>query len=165
MGLQFIIGGFSSLNLPGGSGGGGGSATTALRLQTTITAGENLTAGNIVRLGLNALGETAGRTYKAQSDSTDHRGAIGVAFDTVTAGAVATVVLLGSVPITFGVTPASTDNGKPVYLDASSAGGGTITPPSAGGTSILQIGYLVGGTGADPTPDVVLTSPTLLMTN
>jgi hypothetical protein len=58
------------------------------------------------------------------------------------------------VPVLFGSAPAAADNGKRVYL-STTAGQATLTAPSGATTTQFMIGILIGGDGADTTPEVI----------
>ncbi len=131
----------------------GSGSSEASSISFTALAGENLVAGDIVRFDTSA---NPGRVLKAQANSADNGDVCGVVKDAVSSGNAATVYTVGSVPVLFQSTPASSNNGSRVYLDPSNAGKATLTPPSGAGESIYLIGRLVGGDGSDSTPNVVL---------
>jgi hypothetical protein len=135
----------------GDTAGSGASESTATTF--TALAGENLTAGDVVRFDITT---NPGRVLKAQANVVGNADAAGVAKATVTAGSSATIYTAGSVPLGFQAAPAAASNGARVYLDPSNAGKGTTTLPTASGQTIYLLGHLVGGTGADSTPSVVL---------
>jgi hypothetical protein len=124
------------------AGGGGG---------TTVTSGEALVLGDIVTFDSSGDAIKASAATWAAGDGLP----AGVALSAV--GAAALVDLAGAgdlVPILFGAAPAGASNGDPVFL-STTAGQGTLTPPSASGNVVFFIGVLQGADGADTTPDVV----------
>ena len=131
----------------------GSGSSEASTISFTALAGENVVAGDTVRFDTVT---NPGRVLKAQANVVGNADVCGIVKDAVNAGATATVYTVGSVPILFQATPASSNNGSRVYLDPSNAGKATLTAPSASGQSIVLLGRLVGGNGSDSTPNVVL---------
>ena len=128
----------------------GGSGTkvnvaSAPLFEKSMTAGEAFGAdvSFIVRMALN--GETAGRIYKADYDTTTTDKFIGIGIAKSVAGVIAGAAInmvamgthtLGANDTAFGAT----DIGKPVFLTAS--GGFSITPPSGSLQAIYKIGVV-----------------------
>lgn len=138
----------------GGSGGGGGGATYATRTQSTGTAGENLSLGNILRFD-DSGGAGAGTLFRSDATSVSLSNVVGIALSTATTGNTLTFATGGEASVLFSSAPAATLNGKIVYLDPGIAPGkGTTTLPTTG--TIVRIGYLSGADGATTTPTVVL---------
>ena len=128
---------------------------SAPALHISYVAGETLAVGDVLKFGLNASGETAGRAYHAQADTLANSGVVAVARSAgITAGSVSCVVA-GEASMTFDVVPAANDNGKPVYLSATAAQA-TLTAPAGGGTFTTEIGRLTGGDGASNPVTVLL---------
>ena len=145
---------------PGSGGGGGGGTATAVIL--TLTAGEAIAIGDVVRLQLTAEG-TAGRVLKAQANSSDGANVMGVATTVANAdGDNVSVQIAGLPAIQFGSNIAATSNGRSVYLDPATSGRATLTPPSSQGQVVIHLGYLVGATGGTPTPSVLWTLERLI---
>lgn len=150
--------GFSGFNFPAGS--GGTPSTSALTLLYVATAGENLTAGDVVRLAASG-GATAGQAFRAQANATDYE-AFGVVKTSALLGAAVDIYVSGSVPTKFSAAPALTDNGKIVYLSATIACA-TITAPTVAPTADLRLGRLVGADGVSTTPNVLWNAQTPLL--
>lgn len=131
----------------------GSGSSDASTITFTALAGENLVAGDTVRFDTVT---NPGRVLKAQANTPANSDVCGIVKDAVSSGNSATVYTVGSVPVLFQSTPASSNNGSRVYLDPSNAGKATLTAPSASGQSIVLLGRLVGGDGSDSTPNVVL---------
>jgi hypothetical protein len=139
---------------PGGGGGGGGTASAVI---LSLTAGEAVAVGDVVRLQLTAEG-TAGRVLKAQANTPTEGNVVGVATTTAAADGDPVSVQVGGLPaIQFGASLAATSNGVPVYLDPTTSGRATVTAPNTVGQVVVHLGYLVGATGATPTPTVLWT--------
>ena len=138
----------------------GSGSSDASTITFTALAGENIVAGDAVRFDTVT---NPGRVLKAQSNAQANSDVCGIAKDAVNTGNSATVYTVGSVPILFQATPASSNNGSRVYLDPSNAGKATLTPPSASGQAVILLGRLVGGNGSDSTPNVVLGIQEMIM--
>jgi|GEM_PF-1866315 len=119
----------------------------------TLTAGENLTAGDVV-----TIEDTTGDVVKADSNT-------GTTIDGLCIGVVAigandtnpvkVYTVPGSlIPVTFAAAPAANRNGDPVWV-STTAGVATLTPPTASGNVQYIIGILQGADGADTSPLVV----------
>jgi hypothetical protein len=117
----------------------------------TFTAGEALTIGSVVAL------DASGDAVKASSTfALDDWRAIGVATTNAAPAALVTVAQDGTlVPITFGAAPAASANGDYVFI-TTTAGIGTLTPPSISGEVIYVIGILQGADGITSTPPVLI---------
>jgi hypothetical protein len=140
---------------PGSGGGGGGGTATAVIL--SLTAGESIAVGDVVRLQLTAEG-TAGRAVKAQANANTAANVVGVATTTAAANGDAVSVQVGGLPaVQVGSNIIATSNGLPIYLDPTTSGRGTVTAPTGSGQVVVHLGYLVGATGATPTPTVLWT--------
>ena len=146
--------GLSGFSFPATS--GGTPSTSALTLVYTATAGENLTAGDVVRLA--SSGATAGQAFQAQANATDYE-AFGVVKTTALLGAAVDVYVAGAVPTKFAAAPATTDNGKIVYLSATIACA-TLTAPTVAPTADIRLGRLVGANGVSTTPNVLWNAQT-----
>ena len=130
-------------------------AGQATSVTFTGTAGEALTAGDVVRLDASG-GGTAGRVFKAQADSISNADVVGIVKTGASLGATVTVYTQGSVPVTFGSAPATASNGNRVFLDSATAGRATLTAPTSSGQSVVLMGNLIGANGALPSPNVIL---------
>jgi len=124
-----------------------GDATSCL----LFTAGENLTAGDLVVLN------TSGEVVRADSSIAGGNWRVmGVAKATVLSGAqVAVSTKAGAMPnVRFGTPPGAASNGSLVFLSTTS-GVATTTPPVTSGNTIYRIGFLQGADGATTTPAVL----------
>ena len=139
-------GGVATVTIPGG-------ATESTALISTATAGETVVAGEILRFDTSG---TPGNALKAQATTFPACDAMGVVKTGVSSGASVTYYERGTVAVKFGSAPAAASNGSRVYLDASTAGQATLTAPTAGGTAVVFLGWLIGGDGASTTPTVQL---------
>lgn len=112
-------------------GGVGGAITSSL------VAGENLTAGNLVYISVGAAdgGRTAGRAYKLDATNDTRIDFIGVVLDTVSTGASTRVQLVGEVSGLSGLS-----QGDQVFASVSSPGGTQTTAPSSVGQWIISLG-------------------------
>ena len=139
---------------------GGTGATTAAGARANLgissggpaigTAGETLVPGNVIRLSA-AGGGTAGYAYKA-SASDSNFDMVGIVTTGNTVGNEIEYVLAGpSVSVLFASAPVTTDNGKEVWLSATS-GYATTTLPTSG--AIVSLGFLAGANGVDTTPTI-----------
>ena len=117
----------------------------------TFTAGEALTIGSIVAL------DASGDAVKASSTfALDDWRAIGVATTNAAPAALVTVAQDGTlVPVEFGAAPAASANGDYVFI-TTTAGIGTLTPPSISGEVIYVIGILQGADGITSVPPVLI---------
>lgn len=146
--------GWSGFSFPASS--GGAPSTSALTLLYTGTAGENLTAGDVVRLSTDNA--TAGQVFRAQANATDYE-AFGAVKTTALSGASVDIYVAGPAPTKFSAAPAAVDNGKIVYLSATIACA-TTTAPTAAPTADIRLGRLVGANGVSTTPNVLWNAQT-----
>jgi hypothetical protein len=118
----------------------------------TLTAGVNITAGDVV--ALNTSGQAILADANTGTDSDAY--VIGVAATTATAGnPVRVFTVTGSlIPVQFVAAPAAALNGSVVFV-SQTAGRGTTTAPTGGGNIIYKIGILQGADGADTSPNVI----------
>ena len=126
-------------------------------VDTTGTAGENLSAGDAVYLATGAGGTTAGRWYKADADAvatSSEALTVGMVPDAILLGAAGSIRLLGQITL---VGPLS--SGAAYYLSGT-AGAITVTAPTnarfigqAASTTSLLIG---------PTPGYQIVNTTLV---
>jgi hypothetical protein len=132
-------GAFDQVTITGGAGTPASVVSAPASIQMFI-AGESFGAGTSFAVRMALSGETAGRVYKADQDTsvTDKFWCIGMAYSAagVSAGGSIPVTSLGS--LTTGVTFVSGDIGKPVYL--TSAGAFSTTPPSTSGYADFKLG-------------------------
>ena len=147
-----------------GGGGGGGGSTDALTVSASGVAGEALSAGDVLRFDRSGTG-TSGRLLKARAVSPTSGVEADVAGVAKTsaggAGSAITYYLIGEIPVTMDAAPAASANGSRVYLSPSTAGRGTLTPPSGVGEAVTFLGFLTGADGASLSPACVL-RPTLI---
>lgn len=112
---------------------GSGGSGDKIVLSTTIN--ENVSAGDVLR---SKVAGAHGLVEKADDLGVQ---AVGVASDTGTIGNSINVVFQGNQQVNFIETLTSSDIGKRVYV-SSTSGKATITPPTAAGKSIIQLGTL-----------------------
>lgn len=130
---------------------------SAERTSSAVVADEAIVAGAILRMSLNGeVGMTAGRVVNANAATEADAEVVGIAVTAAGAqGNSLTMATGGEASVLFGSTPASTDNGKQVYLSTTD-GKATLTVPSSNGQTVFKIGKLKGGNGSDATPAVAL---------
>lgn len=125
-------------------------STAASIVRPTLTAGEVITAGDVLTV------DTSGRVVKARSLFAVNRWR--VAFLAYTGGAFGASVELavsGSVaPVQFALAPAAVNNGSHVFL-SNSSGLADLTPPAGAGQVVFVVGILQGADGVTTTPDIV----------
>jgi hypothetical protein len=100
---------------------------TSINLDITGTAGENLTAGNVVYLSDGSGGTTAGRWYKADADQTyssSLAGMVGMVPDNITSAATGTIRLSGRMSGLSGLTAGA------AYYVSGTGGALTLTAPT-----------------------------------
>ena len=135
----------------------GTSANAPQQLSSTLIADQTIVAGQVIRMALNGeVGLTAGRGVKAQSNSLNGSGVVGIATSGAVQGGSFSVADSGIVAVTFGSVPATTSNGQKVYLSASVSGEATLTPPSSSGNVVVELGRLKGANGSDATVTIFL---------
>jgi hypothetical protein len=129
-------------------------------LLESATANEAIAIGDVI--SLITSGVNIGRVQKA-TDTTAEATVIGIAMSSAAgAGNSLNFQSIGSVAVEMGSSLPATDNSSPVYV--SSAGGqGTLTPPSASGSSVVRLGYLTGADGSTSTPSVTLNIETIIV--
>jgi len=122
---------------------------TATAITISGTAGENLTAGQVV-----TFDDSAGnaRIFKADADAAGELAdCMGLVTATVSSGNPALVQMLGEISVAdanFDALPATSDVGKRVYM-STTPGNLTLTSPTASGSSSMRVGWITrGGTGA-----------------
>lgn len=135
---------YDQSSIVGGSG-TAASVATSPKNSTTLVAGEAFAANTTFAVRWAVSGETAGRVYKADQDSTtsDKFWVIGIGFSVagVSAGGNLTVVMLGSHTLLAGDSSFSAgDIGKPVFLTA--AGAFSITAPTTSLYANFKIGTI-----------------------
>lgn len=106
------------------------SVAVANNLDQSFTAGENLTAADVVYIS------AANTVSKAKGDADATRDAIGIATASVSAAASVDVRMHGVATGFTGLTP-----GARYYLSAATAGAVTATPPNSSGKSLVNIGF------------------------
>ena len=130
-----------------------------------VADGVTLAVGDVVTRGWDAT-NTAVRLFKADADSGTealqfpNAGVVTSLLGGTGSGASNEYVKFlatGSAPVKMATegAPAAADNGKPVYLSAT-AGEGVLTAPTASGSDVVRIGFLVGGNGASTAPAVAI---------
>ena len=139
-----------------------GTSTTATRTISSGVADETVAIGDVLRFALNGeVGLTAGRLVKAIASAQNGSEVVGVATSGGSQGDSINYATSGEVATKFGSNPATTDNGKRVFL-STTGGQATFTPPSSSGDTVVRLGYINGGTGSTSTPTVVLNVQTIM---
>jgi hypothetical protein len=106
-----------------------GDDDDATHISITTSINENVSAGDVVR----------SKVVEKADDSGVQ--AVGVAMETGTIGNSIEVLYQGTQQVNFVDSLTSSDIGKRVYVSATS-GQATITPPTAAGKTIIQLGFL-----------------------
>jgi len=118
----------------------------------TATAGEDILLGNLLCL------TSTDTVFKAsQTTSLNRTEIFGVAQASVLTGNPVDVLITRGalIPVRFAIPLFASDNGKIVYLGTN--GVGPLAPPSASGTSVVQVGVMEGSAALAVTPDVLFT--------
>ncbi len=139
---------------------GTASATATI---SSLVADEAISAGHIVRMVISSdSGLTPGRVLKANAGVEKEAEVVGIASTAAGAqGNPLNVATGGETSVLFASAPASTDNGKQVYLSTTD-GTATLTAPTGSGQTVVRIGKLKGGNGSDTTPTVILNMQVLI---
>lgn len=142
---QLASGAFDQSTITGGAG-VAAVVNSSPRVTRTLTAGEAFAAQTTyaVRWGMPDLGETAGRVYKADPDTSvdDKFHVVGLVLPqagSITAGQTFLVRMMGGLTLgTSDVAFTSTQQGRALYL----ASGGLVsaTSPTATGTAVVRVG-------------------------
>ena len=112
-----------------------GDDDDATHISITTSINENVSAGDVVR---SKVAGAHGLVEKADDSGVQ---AVGVAMETGTIGNSIEVLYQGTQQVNFVDSLTSSDIGKRVYVSATS-GQATITPPTAAGKTIIQLGFL-----------------------
>jgi hypothetical protein len=133
---------------------GSGSSDVSLLKSTDRVADETLVVGDLVRIvQTGESGLTVGRVVKAiATDAKSEE--LYIALGGASQGDNVKVAIVGETGVKFASAPASTENGKKVYLSGSS-GTATLTPPSASGSIVVKLGTLIGANGAESVPTIL----------
>ncbi len=132
---------------------GGGRRDADQVVLDDLIASENISLGHIVRT---VVGNATGVLAKAENTTNN---VIGISKSNVSAGGTVDIVQSGVTVVSFDSPPSSSDIGKRVFVGSS--GQATLTPIQNAGKYIIQLGYLLEGTGSLSTPKVVLRISTL----
>jgi len=145
------VGGTVTVNIPGG--GAPGPQPSANDLRFPAIAGEDVTAGELMRMDDSGLNPgTVLRACAINSESV----AIGVTASSSAAGASVPVVHNGTVSVLFQAPLAVADIGRTVYVSPTMSGRATLTPPSTSGQSVVKVGTLVSTSAGSSTGNVIL---------
>jgi hypothetical protein len=125
-------------------------------LTSSYVADETVAVGELLRV-VNSTdsGLTPGRAILANASELDGFDMLGIALSAGVQGDTINVATGGKVSVKFSSAPASTDNGKRIYV-GTTYGIASLTAPSSSGDTVYQVGTLVGANGADTTPTVNL---------
>ncbi|NBO57037.1 MAG: hypothetical protein EBU84_21140, partial [Actinobacteria bacterium] len=132
---------------------GQGSNATPQYIGFEAVAGEALTAGDVV-----CIQNDAGtpKIYKADATTSTNKYLIaGICGRTAAVNGDPTIVATGLVSATFAAAPAAADNGVSYVYLSETAGQATLTAPTASGSTVMRLGVLYGGNGADTTVRVL----------
>lgn len=149
----------------GGGGGGGGGGGDA---KIPVYAEEVLLAGQLVAFNTMAAPNPLPYVVLANADmylSPSRFDIVGVALADAAAGS-NTVIYTGmgsSFAVLFDAIPASTDNGRRVWLSQLLPGYATLTPPGNGGWAQSFVGILQGANSTDPKPKVLFQPRTVAL--
>lgn len=130
----------------------------------TFTAGENLTAGQLVRISANDT------VLKALATSLANARVVGVAEDAILSAAAGDITTgdganIENAQLATGLTLAAGDE---IFLSAATAGSGTNVEPTASGEVVIKVGVIkdasgyVGGTGLGAEMILHIEPPTLI---
>ena len=142
-------GGTVTVNIPGG----GGPQPSASDFRFSALAGDNVNAGDLVRM--DDSGFNPGTILRARALNSESF-AVGVVASAGVSGASVPVVFNGIVPTLFEAPLALTDIGRTVYVSPTVSGRATLTVPSASGQSVMQVGTLVSTTAGSSAGNVIL---------
>lgn len=131
----------------------GSAPEPATDFRFSATAGENVTAGELVRM--DDSGVNPGAVLRARALNSESV-AVGVAASSAASGASVPVVYNGTAPILFQAPLALADIGKTVYVSPTVSGRATLTPPSTSGQSVMRVGTLVSTSAGSSTGSVIL---------
>lgn len=132
---------------------GGGRRDAEQVVLDDLIASENINLGHIVRT---VVGNATGVLAKANNTTNN---VIGICSANVSSGSSADIVQSGVTRVLFDEAPASGDIGKRVFVGSS--GAATLTPIQSSGKYIIQLGYLLEGTGSLVRPKIILRIDTL----
>ncbi len=134
---------------------GGGVDQSAQTVEIEgLVANENLLVGHIVR----TISDGADGIIAKADNSTNH--VIGVCTAGSTAGGKIEIAQSGLTSVLMDSTPASSDNGKIVFLNGN--GQGTLTAPTASGRYVIKVGFVVGANGSANPVDMLLRIETVV---
>ena len=132
---------------------GGGRRDAEQVVLDGLIASENMNLGHIVRT---VVGNATGVLAKADNTTNN---VIGICSANVSSGSSADIVQSGVASVLFDTPPASGDIGKRVFVGSS--GSATLVPSQSSGRYIIQLGYLLEGTGSISRPKIILRINTL----
>ncbi len=127
-----------------------GSRGSAENVEFIATVNENVSEGSILAFFSDGL---FGQVRKARVATNQ---VMGISLENAKRSGSATVVQQGLTKVLMDSAPATSDNGKPIYLSQDTNGVGSLSAPNTSGSNVIKIGYLFGANGVTTTPDVVL---------
>ena len=128
---------------------GGGSDVSAGRVEFSLDVNETVEVGHVLA---SFSGGTYGILRKASSATNQ---VIGMSADGGDPGDTVGVVQHGTTIVKMDSAPATTDNGKSVYLSTTN-GIASLTAPSTSGHNVILLGYLIDADGVTTTPQIIV---------
>lgn len=132
---------------------GGGRRDAEQVILDDLIASEDINLGHIVRT---IVGSATGVLAKANNTTNN---VIGISKSDVSSGSTVDIVQSGVTTVLFDSAPSSGDIGKRVFVGSN--GTATLTPTQTSGKYIIQLGYLLEGTGSLARPKIILRIDTL----
>ena len=122
----------------------------------SLVADETIAIGDTLRFVTSAdVGLTAGRVIRSSATTEASGEVIGIAKTSGIQGTTIQVSTNGSTSISFSSAPATSDNGKTIYL-STTTGKATLIAPTTTGNSIVKLGKVYGADGLSLTPTCLL---------
>lgn len=131
----------------------GSAPEPATDFRFSATAGENVNAGELMRM--DESGANPGNVLRARALNSEST-AVGVAAASTASGSAVPVVFNGLASVQFEAPLTLSDVGRKVYVSPNVSGRATLTVPSASGQSVMQVGTLVSTTAGSSAGSVIL---------
>tara|TARA_R110000823_G_scaffold239730_1_gene364870 strand:+ start:220 stop:657 length:438 start_codon:yes stop_codon:yes gene_type:complete len=128
---------------------GGGSDVSAGSVKFALDVNETVEVGHVLA---SFSGGTYGILRKASSATNQ---VIGMSANGADPGDVVEVIQHGTAIVKMDSAPATTDNGKAVYLSTTN-GIASLIAPSTSGHNVILLGYLINSDGVNTTPQIIV---------